>query len=180
MKLILIPGYKENTNRGGYRSIINFATARKWEIQIIKPNYSKKLLSQIINESTETIGSGRHSIIIGFSIGALIAFCISKRVPVEKAFFCSISPILGKDAREDKRDLSNYFGNDFYDEISKMRYGKSIAKNILFLYGDKEGKKLIGRTKKLHKGNGHTLVAIKNNDHDFDTTYAQVVIDHLQ
>lgn len=69
----------------------------------------------------------RNSVLIGFSIGAIIAYLISLKSPVKKLILCSPSPIIMK-YEKPKGDIYVLSGNK---EMAKMqKYARTLAKKL--------------------------------------------------
>ena len=179
MKLYIIPAYEETIKDEGYPQIIVEAKKKKYKVFVLNLQIKNKSLDDLINKAVKIIRKGTDSVIFGFSIGALIAFCISKKIAIKKGLFCSISPILGKDALKNLKINQKYLGKETVEELKKTRYGKTISKEPVFICGDKEEKKLIERTKKLHRTNGGKLIIVKNNKHKLTKNYIKEIIKNL-
>jgi hypothetical protein len=177
MRLYLIPGYGESVKNRGYRRIISEAEEKGYEVKVLNLQLNKGGMADAVSEALETIGNDLECTLFGFSTGALIAYCISKKISVKKAIFCSISPLLGEDVPQNSKIYNTYFGEKIVNEFKKLKYGKSKAQEKLFLYGSKEGRKLIGRTKELQRVNGGELIKIPNNDHVLNSTYVRRILE---
>lgn len=67
------------------------------------------------------------STLIGFSIGAVIAYLISLKSPVKKLILCSPSPIIVK-YKKPKGDIYVLSGNK--EEIRMKKYAQTLAKKL--------------------------------------------------
>ncbi len=179
MKLYIIPAYEETVKDQGYPQIITAAKKKKYKIVVMNLQIKNKSLDDLVNKALEIIGGEIDSVIFGFSIGALIAFCISKKIPIRKGLFCSISPILGRDAVRDFKINQKYFGIKTAKELKKIDYGITLSREPIFICGDKESKKLVNRTKKIHAKNGGKLIMVKNNNHELTKNYTDQIIKNL-
>ncbi len=100
------------------------------------------------------------SVLIGFSLGALIAFRISQKQKIKKLIACSMSPFLSEDI---SLIPSQYRKSWFTDttELEKLNYKNSKADESFFLCGEKEPDWLKQRTLKMGGkvilGVGHKL-----------------------
>jgi len=176
MTLYIIPAYEETTRNQGYRHIIAEAKKRKYNIRILNLQIKGRLLSDLVGEGIKAIGNYNDCVLFGFSTGALIAFCISKKIPIKKGVFCSISPIFGKDSLDDLKLHQKYFGKNIVEELKMMRYGKSLADKKIFICGDGEGKKMISRMTKICKTNKEKLILVTNNDHELNVDYVNTIL----
>lgn len=69
----------------------------------------------------------RDSILVGFSIGAVIAYLISLKYPVKKLILCSPSPIIVKYKRP-KGEIYVLSGNK--ETIQMQKYARALAKKL--------------------------------------------------
>lgn len=178
-KLYIIPGYEETVRNQGYRRIVTEAKKKKYKIIILDLPMKGRLLSAVVREAIDQIGDGSDSTILGYSTGGLIAYCISKTIPIQKGLFCSLSPMLGEEIPKQARVYEKYFSKETVRELRKMKYGKSKAIEVMFFCGDKEGRKMIGRSKKLAEANRGVLTIISNNDHELNNDYLDIVLKAL-
>ena len=69
----------------------------------------------------------KDSVLIGFSVGAIIAYLISLRSPVKKLILCSPSPIIVR-YKKPKGEIYVLSGNK---EMAKMqKYARTLAKKL--------------------------------------------------
>lgn len=181
MKLYIIPAYQETLRNKGYRQIVAEAKKKKYEIEILNLQIKGNSLSVLTNLAIKTIGTDIDCTIFGFSMGALIAYNISTKISVKKVILASISPSLGSDIKKFEKQMVKYFSNKTIEELKKHKYNKSKSKEIVFLYGEKEGDFLINRVKKLYKINTEKkeLIFVKNNDHELNSNYIKEIIKSL-
>lgn len=114
----------------------------------------------------------KDSIIIGFSLGALIAFRISQKQKVKKMILCSMSLFLGKDLdiipiKTQKKYLPR---PDLY---KKMNYRNSKSEESIFLCGSKEPKILKDRVR------DHGGKVISGVDHKLSKRYINEILKNL-
>ena len=113
--------------------------------------------------------------IIGFSIGALQAYLLARKIKFNKLILCSISPILGQDLllwkKKDLIDISPIQ----YKEMKKLPYPPLATKKIMLFYGGKEHPIVKNRVKKLGERKGYRVIEIKNAAHDFNDIYIKAV-----
>lgn len=176
MKLYLIPAYGETIRNQGYRRIITAAKNAGYDVIVLNLQLKGNLLSELVAEAIKVIQKTPDCTLFGFSTGALIAYKISTLVPIKKGLFCSISPILGADIPKNKLPYIKLFGEESLEELKKSEYGISLTKQSLFFYGDKEGRKLISRSRKLSELSHGNTVTIANNDHELNSDYVNEVI----
>lgn len=179
MKLYIIPAFEETLRNQGYKQIVSIARKKKYEVVVLRLQMGKgKLLSELVEEGVKIIKDG-NCVIFGFSIGALIAYRISEKLPVKKGIFCSTSPALGKDISNIVRSANRYFGKRAVRELKGMDYGKSLARKTVFLCGEHESDYLVKRTKKLARKNRGELRIIKNNIHQLTPAYISEIAKQL-
>ncbi|MEY3784563.1 MAG: hypothetical protein RLZZ230_885 [Candidatus Parcubacteria bacterium] len=177
MKLYLIPAYKETIRNQGYKRIIKVAETAGYAVEVLNLQIQNKRFEDVISDGVKTINQdkSKQKAILGFSTGALIAYQISTGIKFDKAYFCSLSPILGKDIPKTAQIYVKYFGKETVLNLRQQEYGTSLAKETFFFTGDKEGRKLIGRTKLLAEKCGGNLIFIKGNEHELNASYTKEI-----
>lgn len=177
MKLYLIPAYKETIRNQGYSRIIKAAENAGYTIEVLNLQIQNKRFTAVIAEGVEIISQdkSKQKAILGFSTGALIAYEISTKIAFDKAFICSLSPLLDEDIPKTITPYVKYFGKETVLDLKKQKYGVSLAKEIFFFTGDSEGRKLIGRTKALAKKCDGDLIIIGNNNHELKINYTREI-----
>ncbi len=184
MKFYVIPAYGETARNKKYKQLITEAERRKYEVIVLNLQIKGKLLSSLTKQGIEKIGTDTNCVIFGFSIGALIAYNISTIIPVKKIILASTSPALGPDIKNLWKKMIKDFSKKTVEELKKLHYKKSLAKEIVFLYGDKErGHEdyLIERTKKLYKTyrGKKELVVVKDTNHELASDYIKEIIKRI-
>lgn len=177
MKLYILPAYKETIRNQGYGRIIKAAEDAGYSTEVLNLQIQNKMFADVVSQGLQLINNDKHKkkAILGFSTGALIAYQISTQLQFEKAFFCSISPLLEDDIPKSSAPYIKYFGKETVNDLKNQKYGTSQAKSSFFFTGDSEGKKLINRTKILSEKCNGTLVVVKNNDHELNTNYVKQI-----
>ncbi len=179
MKLYIIPALEETLRNQGYKQLVVGAKKKGYEAVVLNLQLRRnESFSELVEEGVKII-KDTHCVIFGFSIGALIAYCISTKLPIKKVILCSTSPALGKDVEHIIKTANQYFGKKTVTELRKTTYKKSLAKKSIFLCGEKESDYLVDRTKKLCKKNNGELVIIKNNIHQLTPAYISEILKRL-
>lgn len=179
MKLYLIPAYEETIRNQGYRRIISAAEKKGYSVVVLDLQLKDNSLSDLVNEAVKIIKKTPNCAVFGFSTGALIAYRISTFVPIKKGLFCSVSPILGNDIPKNIRPYIKLFGEESVNELKKSDYGVSLAKQPLFFCGEKEGRKMLNKTKELSQLSYGQTIVIKNNEHELNSEYVKKVVNFL-
>lgn len=177
MKLFLIPAFEETIRNRGYGRIIKAAEKAGYVVEVLNLQIQNQKFNDVIQAGIEIINQDKTETkaILGFSTGALISYQISTKIKFEKAFFCSISPLLEDDIPKSASLFVKYFSKETVLDLKQQKYGTSTAKESFFFTGDKEGRKLIGRTKNLAEKSGGQLIIIKNNCHELNIGYTREI-----
>lgn len=177
MKLYLIPAYKETVRDQGYGRIIKAAQKVGYSVDVLNLQIQNQNFTDVIAEGIKMIDHDKadHQAILGFSTGALIAHQISAKLKFSKAFFCSISPLLDRDIPKTIAPYVKYFGKETVLDLKRQKYGISLAKESIFFVGNREGRKLIGRTKLLAEKCNGNLIVIEGNDHELNASYTREI-----
>ena len=174
MNLYIIPGYGETMRNQGYRRIVREAK-KKYDVTFLNLQLKNRLFSELVEEGINTINNASDCAVLGFSIGALIAYFISKKIELNKCIICSLTPAIGVDIAHNTKLYKKYLGRKQVNEYKQMTYGKSKARELIFICGSEEGDNLVNRTKKLRRINNGILYIIENNDHMLNEAYVDVI-----
>lgn len=151
----------------------HYQVAPKYKVLNLQVKKGVKF-SDLVNKAVKILTP--NDTVFGFSMGALIAYCAVSKVPVKKAVIASISPYLDKDYLIIRKPypiaFDRQFGEIFINSIKNIKYTKSIAKEIFFLYGEEEHILLIKRVKKLSK---NKATEIKRTGHELNKRYIKSI-----
>ena len=178
MNLYIIPGYGETMRNQGYRRIVREAK-KKYDVTFLNLQLKNRLFSELVEEGINTINNASDCAILGFSIGALITYFISKKIELKKCIICSLTPAIGVDIANNTILYKKYLGCKQVNEYKQMTYGKSRARELIFICGSEEGDNLVNRTKQLCRINNGILYIIDNNDHILNEAYVDVIVKML-
>lgn len=164
MIITIIPGYK------GYKKHYKYLIeklSKKARVNFVTIDWSKPLsVLEKIPIKTD--------ILIGHSLGALIAYRISTHKKIGKLIICSLSPLLEGDlTRRMQNIVKKNIGDVWLNDLKKSKYGKSRSKYIIALYGDKEIETIKKCSKKLIKRN----ICIHNCNHNILKRYTKAIVD---
>ena len=162
----------------GYRRIVREAK-KKYDVTFLNLQLKNRLFSELVEEGINTINNASDCVILGFSIGALMAYFISKKIELNKCIICSLTPAIGVDIAHNTKLYKKYLGNKQVDEYKQMKYGKSKARKLIFICGSEEGDTLVNRTKQLCNSNNGALFIVDNNDHMLNKAYVDVIMNML-
>ncbi|MEX0910334.1 MAG: hypothetical protein WDZ73_01095 [Candidatus Paceibacterota bacterium] len=165
-KIVIIPGL------GGKREDFDFILKKiekKHKIVVVLPDW-KKTLSELEKMKIEA------DIIIGYSLGALLAYRISTKKKIDGLFLCSMSSILEDDFINDVVDsVKSELGFNWYDDLVNKKYGESKASNIFSFYGKNEHPRMIRRAKMIG-----TSIVIDGCEHELNDKYLSRVLQELR
>lgn len=179
-KLYIILGWGEKFTKKNYKNLVHFARG-KYAVVPIKSSFSKKkLFSENIEEAkNQMVDVSFQDVILGFSIGALVAYQLASQFKFKKAVICSMSAILDKDLSfYSKKDQGKAFSEEQIKEFNKMKYGRPISPLVIF-YGALEGSEVAERSKKLYKKYGGNLISIEKGKHRLIGDYLEMVKKYL-
>lgn len=176
-KIYYIPGWGETKNFKYSKNIIQ-ALKKIWRIIPIKytpkkgtiPSKNIKMIMEQIKKPT------KNDILIGFSMGALFAYILNTKIKFKKVIICSIPAILENDLDKfSKKEISKIFSQTEIKEFNQIKYTK--PKNLtIFIYGDKENKETIEKSKCLAKKFKCKSVVIKDTKHELSEEYVKVIL----
>ena len=180
-KLYILPGWGHRITDKNYQKLIAIAE-KKYKfvpLRIATRNRkyalgNAKSLHQIIKNITRQIAlPSSDDVIFGFSIGALQAYLVARKLKFNKIILCSISSVLENDLQTySKSEALKIFSPLQCREMRGVRYYK--LKNSILLYGEKESEITQTRSKSLGK-----IVEIKEGDHVLDNAYINTIKKYL-
>ncbi len=145
--VFIIPGYKHGPKLKAYKEIAKIFIREGYHPILITIPW----LNSTISENTEYFLkeykkiNRRKKYILGFSLGAMIAFLASTKVNATGVILCSLAPFF----LEDLPKVNGIVKSRKYKDYSKLGFAtlaKQIkSKQVLMLYGAKETKSLIRR-----------------------------------
>jgi len=155
----IIPGYGEK--KKDYSWLISEAS-KKYDVKFLDLQLKNNSLQELSRTKIEP-----NSIVFGFSVGALIAYKL--KTPVTKGIYCSMSDILGSDAKKEFKHLVDFFGEKTAKELQRMKYSKPKVRKSFFFYGDKEMSEDLNKIGKIQ--------VVKNTGHKFNKNYRKAVLE---
>ncbi len=186
-RIYILPGWGDRLTDRAYVRIAKMAKTRGYEhIPIKFPTRSRKYalgsarsLSEIV-ESIETQISkpSERDVVLGFSIGATLAYLLATRLRFRKVILCSLSAVLGADlATYTRSDLERVFTKSQILEMRRLKYGKLNCKSASVLYGELEPRVLRRRSQVIGRRSGHTCTEVAGAEHELESDYL-VAIEH--
>ncbi len=175
-KLYIIPGWGEKITGKNYQNLINSVKDKYTVIPVEYISAENQSLSENIKQArSQIIKPSSKDIILGFSVGALIAYQLASKIKFKLAVICSISSVLEKDLLlYPKKEVEKIFNPAQIKELNKMSYGHPISPIILF-YGALETPQVIKRSQKLHKRLGGNLISVGKCQHQLSGDYLEAV-----
>ncbi len=177
--LYIIPGWGEKVIDPNYKRIIDFAS-KKYDFIPLKVSTrnrkyalggDKSIFDILDKIEKQIIQPSEKDVLLGFSVGALQAYLLSKKLKFSKLLLCSMSPILGKDILSYTKEGIKYLSKEQYNELKGIDYMKIKTENVVLFYGDKENNNLKNRSISLGKRKGYESVEIKGVGHDLGELY---------
>lgn len=179
--VFIIPGFRHKVSQKSYKDLAGrfrkagyfvVSVSIEWRSTTIIDNlacffkqYEKVMKQQPLTQSDVYI--------VGFSYGALIAFLAATKINIQGLMLCSLSPFFKEDLPKKIPTNSSFLEEKRYEVFSSLKtkeIAKKVkAKKIMMLYGEKESKKLINRTKSAFRAIGSKdkfLFSIKNTEHE--------------
>lgn len=159
----------------GYEEIYKKITP-KYEVLDLQVEGDKDF-STLVEEARDKITP--EDTVLGFSMGALIAYCASNTVSVKKLILASLSPYLEKDYLM-IRDLNieefdKVFKMTFIQNIENRKYENSVAQEIYFLVGENDHPLAVQRAEGLADQNEATFIKVKDTGHELSDEYVKQI-----
>lgn len=156
--IFIIPGFKHLPTSKAYKEIATILKSQGYLPILVKIPWKQTTISENTKYFLKKYKkfNSRKKYILGFSLGAMIAFIASTKVRVSGLILCSLSPYFKEDLPSSLFDCAT---------VAK----KTKAKQILMLYGAKEAKALIKRVNEAFDQVSSTnkyLIPIRATEHN--------------
>ncbi len=145
-------------------------------MRYVRADFNKETLSAILTRLDDL---EEKSVLIGFSTGGLIAYCLSMKKFFSNVIVCSPSPFLKKNLSHLPSAVKRGLGKKLIQDLEHYTYRKSKAKKLMLICGEKEEKLLVQNVKDLGKLNKITPTLIKDAGHAMTQGYVDEVIKKL-
>lgn len=172
--VFIIPGFKHRPSTKAYKSISRILKKEGYLTVLVSIPWKKTTVSEnteyFLREFNKVKRKKKY--ILGFSLGAMVAFVASTKVRTSGVILCSLSPYFQEDVAIVKRRLMSPLMIERYDDFDKL-HSKTLAKKIKtkqihMLYGAKEARSL---KRRVNETFGHIsstrkrLIQIKKTEH---------------
>ena len=176
-KLYLITGLGEKITDQNYKDFITSLEGKYVVIPVdLGLDNSPYTFGEMLAKArAQIVDNTPDDVIMGFSIGALIAYQLATEIKFSKAIICSICSILDGDLDfYPAEEVKKIFTDKQIRDLLSSQYGRPLGLTTL-LYGANETKEVIARSKKLAKQFEVLLVEINGAGHNFSGQYLQSV-----
>lgn len=182
-KLYILPGWGHRLSDPYYQQLIKIAS-KQYIIPPLKFQTRNSKRSLGVSEPFSVVVKNldaqiqkpcNKDTILGFSIGALLAYQLSTRHHFAHTVLCSIAPCLGEDMRSYQKKELKDFSEVQYQEMCALDYAPLRAQKVSVLYGEKEAEMVKKRSRAIVEENRGALIEVKGADHDFDAEYLREI-----
>ncbi len=127
----IIPGFRQSVADDSYQRLIQYLSKKQINIVAVEIHWNHRTMSDYIAEFQIIYHKNKTKVnyVLGFSYGAVVAFCTAKQLGVDRLFLCSLSPDFAEDRLAMSPDVVRYIGKRRYVEVS-TRSADSIAKDL--------------------------------------------------
>ena len=184
-KIYILPGWGDRLTDKAYKQIIAFAIAKGYKylpIRVASRNRkfalgSNKSIKEIIRGiESQILQPAQNDIILGFSIGALMAYIIAEHIKFKYVILCSLSAVIGNELKGyDRVDVERIFSASQLREMAKMKYGSLKPNRAILLYGENESKILKNLSNKVGRRKGNSVIEIKAGEHELNQKYLKAL-----
>ena len=178
----IVPGFTELTKQEKYRKIAEYFKEAGIEPVMVNIVWKRKIMSDYINEIIEKANL-KPFIILGFSFGAFSSLIASLKIKPKYLILCSLSPYFKEDlpylGKWDKTTLGKARFRDF-NKYTFSDIAKKVKSKTYIIYGEKEYKKVIEKSKKAKRyiKNSELFIA-PNAKHDINNLNYQRTIKEI-
>lgn len=173
--IFIIPGFRHRPTSKTYKELAKMLKNAGYHPIVISIPWRQTTISENTNyflKKYKKINS-KKKYVLGFSLGAMIAFIASTKVNIRGLILCSLSPYFKEDLSKTDDSWTSPIMIQRYHDFSGLHcktLAKQIkAKQILMLYGAREEKLLIKRVTNAFSQISSTnkyLIQIKKAEHN--------------
>src|SRR3989344_1106666 len=175
--IFIVPGYRHRPTQRAYKEISKILKGEGYHTVPITMPWRQTTISENMEYLVKRYKriKSKKKYILGFSLGAMIAFIASTKVRSSGLILCSLSPYFKEDllkVNDIKFSATSVKRLQYKDfqQLSSVALAKEIkAKKVLMLYGTKEAKSLIKRVTQTYKQISSVdkyLISIKETEHN--------------
>lgn len=187
-KIFFIPGRGETLDLRYSKDFLKLIDKNSYKvIPIVLPFNKKYILSEdksfsdLIEWAQKEIKKHKpttEDMIVGFSIGALVAYVLASKIKFKKGLICSMTAILGQDTKNFTKIEKEFFTKDQLKELPKLEYKKPVTP-ITYFVASGDPKEMKQRPMKLHEMYGGAFISIGKWPHKFSGKYLEILNNFL-
>ncbi len=132
--LYIIPGLQESCDSKPYQLLADAAKDKSYTVICKNVDWEKPLSIQIF-------AVPRDAVVFGFSLGAILAWLIAQKHPIQQLILASMTPHYSFTDPKIHKAFVKLMGVDFVDDVIHRLKPKHRAKKQTVLYGDREHEK---------------------------------------
>ncbi len=130
--LYIIPGWEDVTSDKSYQQIAEVAREKGYEVIFRDINWKESLSKQVFSVP-------ENSVILGFSLGAILTWLVAQKNPCEHLILASMTPHYSFKDQDIKEALIDLAGTEFVEDVIKNLESSHLSKKQTVIYGDQEG-----------------------------------------
>lgn len=139
-KIYIIPGLGEGLKDKPYFELITYFKSKGLDTIFYGPKWSRNTIERWLSDFEEILKNDSldNSIVLGFSLGALIAVLSTKRHKFSKLILCSLSPYFSDDIKHIPKLAEKYLGKRRMEAFKRQSFPKDTKNSVIFLSGSEE------------------------------------------
>lgn len=145
----ILPGYYDSSDVSAYKIIASWFKKKNIIPIIINFSWKRNTIKDWIKEFSENYNknhqAGDVEYVLGFSMGAMIAFVSSPKINPKTQILCSLSPYFKEDIPRVKNWWKKMLGKKRIKVLSEISFDQIAKKNnskVILLAGNREGKEI--------------------------------------
>lgn len=186
--LFIIPGIGESIRSNSYTRIAK--QAKKLGIKVVPVSihwYENMVTSDYLKEALAKIkkrySKDECNAILGFSVGALIAVQVARKIKFNHVFLCSLSPYFKNDIWELPNEAKEYLGNSFMSDLRKYTFPKELNSHVSFFFGKDDWPIAIAKARQKFRSlhaEKKDFNLIKRTKHELSAKYIDQIVAKLK
>lgn len=156
--MYIIHGFQEKPTYVVYQRLAAEVKKKGYEPALFKVRFDIPL-------STQVFPVKKQDVVMGFSLGAILALLIAQKYTCKALLLCSMTPLKSFTDTKDVEALSDLLGDAFVKDVQKNVKKKTLATHTYTFYGSRE--------------NESADVVVPHTGHRLNTNYIEAITNLL-
>lgn len=175
---IVIPGFGESRSDAEYKTLEKKLKATSAVVvKFYNPIWDRRTIKHWLSdfEKEFSVNNLGDTILVGFSMGSLIALMLAEKFNFKKVLLASLSPYFKNNIKDIPAEASNFFGKNRMAAFSELRRPEKIKCKSIFLFGDQDWPIAISQARELASLYKGKFILVKDTPHELTVEYIRII-----